>query len=217
MRALIAELRAQLVQLAPEPTTPVEQEGIWKGIKKVASKVADVADTAVSSVPVVGDVYNAGIGAYKANKAVYQGAKALGQWATGNKKAAASSLQKAKSAGADAVGRGVMAVASTVGAGGAAKLAGRALVKPAITAAVKTAGQAVVNRPTSSPSASAAPKPPMVPSVKKKKPVAAAASESVLFPSTRALVEFRSLVGLPITKEHQTQLEAEEAALDVAR
>lgn len=191
MRDLIDELRA------------LQQEGVWGSVKKAAGKVADVADTAVSSVPVVGDVYNAGIGAYKAGKAAYHAGKGLGQWATGKKKAASSSFDKAKSAGIDAVGRGVMAVASTVGAGGAAKIAGRSLVKPlvktAISSGVKAAGKAAVDANKASPS---------LPPKKKKPAVPAPASESTEFLSPSALLEFRALTGMPpIVKEPKKQVE----------
>lgn len=186
MRDLIDELRA------------LQQEGVWGGIKKAAKTAADVADTAVSSIPVVGDVYNAGIGAYHAGKAAYNAGKGVGQWATGQKKAAASSFKKAKSSGIDAVGRGVMAAASTIGAGGAAKIAGRSIVKPlvktAISAGVKTAGKAAVDASNAPP--------------KKKKPAVAPASESTEFLSPSALLEFRALAGMPpLAKEPKKQVE----------
>jgi len=200
MRTLINELRVLQSQ----------QEGIWKGIKKVAGTVADVADTAVSAVPVVGTAYNAALAAHKANKAIGSGIVGAAQWATGHKKAAASSFKQAKTAGVDALGRGAIAGASMIPGGGmVAKLVAKPLVK-AVAKAGMAAGHKAINKPIAAA--------PMVPPVKKK-PVLAApvAGESVLFPSTRALVEFRSLVGLPITKEHQTQLEAEDAALDAVR
>src|SRR3954470_3049764 len=102
MRELISELR----------TLQTQREGVWGTVK-------DVADTAISSIPVAGDVYNGAIGAYKAGKAAYHAGKGVAQWATGNKKGATSSFKKAKNAGVDALGRGAMAAASTVGAGGA--------------------------------------------------------------------------------------------------
>lgn len=237
MRPLIAELRAQLKQSISEPSAPVKQEGIWKGIKKAASKVADVADTAVSAIPVVGTAYDAGVGAYKAAKTIQHGTKALGQWATGNKKGAAASLQKAKESGIDTLGRAAGVGASMVapGAGGAAaSLATKAVLKPlvktAVSTAVKTgvkgiakAGTTAAHNAIKKPAASAV-KPavppaakPVTPLVKKKPPMAATASESILFPSARALVEFRSMAGLPITKEHQARLEAEESGPDVVR
>lgn len=236
MRPLIAELRAQLKQSISEPSAPVKQEGIWKGIKKAASKVADVADTAVSAIPVVGTAYDAGVGAYKAAKTIQHGTKALGQWATGNKKGAAASLQKAKESGIDTLGRAAGVGASMVapGAGGAAaSLATKAVLKPlvktAVSTAVKTgvkgiakAGTTAAHKAIAKPTA-----PPVKPSIgpvvnKKKPPVAGGApiattGESITFQSNRALVEFRSMAGLPITKKHQALLETEELELDVVR
>lgn len=206
MRELIGELRA----------LQAKQESVWGTVK-------DVADTAVSSIPVAGDVYNGAIGAYKAGKAAYHASKGVAQWATGNKKGATSSFKKAKSAGVDALGRGAMAAASSVGAGGAAKIAGRSILKPlvktALSAGVKTAAKAAIDANHTTPS---------IPPKKKKSAGTSAASgaippsppkpiEGVSFPSVLALVEFRVMAGMSITKKHQQQLEAEEAGSDAVR
>ena len=209
MRALLRELQATLTQTTRTPMTSLEQESVWGGLKKAAKTAADVADTAVSAVPVVGTAYDAGVGAYKAGKAAYHGGKALRKWATGDKKGAAVQAKKAAGAGVDALGRaagvGASFVAPGVG-GAAASTATKLLAKPVIKGLAKVGTTAAHKALATKPA----------PLVKKKKPVlgAPSASESVLFQSVRALVEFRSLVGLPITLEHQQQLEAEEA-LDV--
>jgi hypothetical protein len=225
MRALIAELRAELTQAVSAPEAPVSQEGVWKGIKKVASKVADVADTAVSAIPVVGTAYDAGVGVYKAAKTVQHGTKALGQWATGNKKGAAQSLQKAKSAGVDTLGRAAGAAAGFVapGVGGlAAKVIGKPIIKAAVGTAFKSGAKSIIKAGTTA-AHTAIDKPTAPPLVKKKKPPVvggapvATTGESVVFQSNRALVEFRSLAGLPITKKHQALLETEELELDAVR
>lgn len=222
MRDLIQSLRSQLAELKAQNLAPIEQEGIWNGIKKIAHKVASAADTAVSAIPVAGTVYDAGVGAYKAQKALVHTGQGIAQTVMGKKKAAAKSFQKAKNAGVDAAGRvaGVAASVAAPGVGGAvASVATKSIAKPLVKAAAadafktgvkalaKTGANAahqVINR-------AAAPKPGIV----KRKPVFAPppSSESVLFPSALALVEFRSMAGLPITEEHQTQLEAEETAV----
>jgi hypothetical protein len=155
-----------------------KQEGIWKGIKKAA-------DTAVSAIPVVGGVYNAARAATGFNKAVGSGIVGAAQWATGHKKAAAGSFQKAKTAGVDAAGRGALAAISTVPGGGLAATAAKTAAKPLVRAGMDAANKVVAT----------------VPPVKKKKTVLPVTGESVLFPSTQALVEFRSLVGLPPVKK----------------
>jgi hypothetical protein len=201
------------------PENSETQEGVWGGIKKAAGKVASVADTAVSAVPVVGTAYDAGVGLYKAGRTLQHGTTALRKWATGDKQGAAASAQKAKEAGVDTLGRaaGVGASVLAPGVGGAAaslatKVAAKPLVKAAVSGAVKpvlksaaragtaVAQNAIKKKPKISPAVP--PTPPLVP---------AKQSESVLFQSVRALVEFRSLVGLPITQEHRAQLEAEES------
>jgi len=229
MHALLRELQASM-----NPTTLEKQEGVWGTIKKAVGTAADVADTAVSSIPVVGTAYDAGVGAYKAGKAQYHAGRAFGKWATGDKKGAAVQAKKAAGAGVDALGRaaGVAASFAAPGAGGAAaslatKAVAKPLVKAAVSGAVKTgvkslakvgttaAHKALNKKPGEKPAVPAVkPTVPLVP--KKNKPVlgAPSASESVLFQSVRALVEFRSLVGLPVTQEQRQQLEAEEA-LDV--
>lgn len=222
MHVLLRELQASMNQ-----TTPEKQEGVWGTIKKAAGTAADVADTAVSAIPIVGTAYDAGVGAYKAGKAAYHGTKALGKWATGDKKGAAVQAKKAAGAGVDAVGRaaGVAASFAAPGAGGAAaslatKAVAKPLIKTAVSSAVKTGVKSLAKVGTTAAHTALNKKPavpaakPTVPLVKKKsKPVlgAPSASESVLFQSMRALVEFRSLAGLPITLEHRKQLEAEEA------
>jgi hypothetical protein len=198
LRALTAELK-QLV----EP----QQEGVWKSIKGAASKVGDVADTAVSAIPVVGTAYDATRGALSGAAALGHGAAALGKWATGNRKGAKASLKQAASSGADAAGRavGVGAGMLAPGVGGAAaSLATKAFAKPLIKTAVKSAFKAGA-KDLAKKGVYAAHK-------ALNKPPVATAGESIEFDSARSLVEFRTMAGLPITKAHQTQLEAEDAA-----
>lgn len=196
-RALKAETTERLVALSRE-LQAVQQEGIWKGIKKAAGTVADVADTAVSAIPVVGTAYNAGIGAYKAQKAVSSGAKALGQWATGKKKEAAKSWKQAKTAGVDAATRGAVAAADLApvpGAGALAKV-GIAAGKAGVKQLAKSGGEAAkaaINKPKP-----AAPSPLTTPLVKKK-PLPGTASENVALTTGCELTEFLRLAGAPKT------------------